>query len=64
MMTRSVARPLKLGLFYGALTALGASFLLPYVLAAFASLKPINEIFPSRRGSRLPIYTCTTMRTP
>ena len=45
MMARSVGRPLKLGLFYAVLSALGASFLLPYVLAAFTSLKPINEIF-------------------
>jgi multiple sugar transport system permease protein len=41
----SVVRPIKLALFYGILTMAAAVFVLPYVLTAFASLKPINEIF-------------------
>jgi multiple sugar transport system permease protein len=40
-----VARPIRLALFYGVLTLAAVAFILPYVLTAFASLKPINEIF-------------------
>jgi multiple sugar transport system permease protein len=40
-----MARTLKLAVFYSVLVIAAIVFVLPYVLTAFASLKPLNEIF-------------------